>query len=122
MAPQTNNSRPLEGWFHPGQVQSTTDQNNTFALRVLVSTQNYDQMLKQFQGNQRTGKVTIQPYKSDNVPGVVGARIDGEVSQKKQGSMIMMPFRDKTLQIWTESVDFKGDFDNIILKNFTFTP
>jgi hypothetical protein len=53
---------------------------------------------------------------------VVGSRIDGEISQKKQGAMIVMPMRDKTLRLWTESRDYVADFDNIILPGFSFSP
>lgn len=122
IAPQGRTSKPLEAWLHPGQVPSTQDSNNSFALRVAVAQQSYEGLLKGFIAEQKAGKVTIQPYQSPNVPGVVGARLDGEIRSKKQGSMIIMPFRDKTLQMWTESVDYRADFDNIITKNFVLTP
>jgi type II secretory pathway pseudopilin PulG len=115
-------NKPVDGFFHPGQVPSTTDANNSFALRVVVEQKTYESIMKSFQNQQKDGRVSIQPYQSGNVAGVIGSRVDGEVKPKKQGSMIVMPFRDKTLQIWTESTDFRADFDNIILKNFVFTP
>jgi len=36
--------------------------------------------------------------------------------------MILLPLRDKTLKISTESQQFVGDFDNIILANLKFVP
>jgi hypothetical protein len=121
-APNNRPSKPLEGWFAKAQVPSITGEDNVFALRVVVATVSYDSALKAYQAQQKTGKVTIQPYQSPNVPGVIGSRIDGEVKSKKQGSMILLPFRDKTLQMWTESVDYRDDFDKVILKNFSLTP
>jgi hypothetical protein len=115
-------TKPVDGYFQPGQVQSVSDANNSFALRVLVAQQAYDGIMKSFQSDQKAGKVTIQPYQSPNVPSLIGSRVVGEIKQKKQGTMIVLPFRDKTLQLWTESKDFNDDFDNIILKNFTLTP
>jgi hypothetical protein len=122
-APQNRNtSKPLNAWFQPGQVPDTGDDTNSYALRVTVAQQSYDTIMKNYQNQLKTGKVSIAPYQSPNVPSLIGSRIDGEVASRKQGSMIVLPFRDKTLQMWTESTDFKGDFDNIILKNFTLTP
>jgi hypothetical protein len=121
-APKKTTTIPLEGWWYPGQVPSTGDDSNSYALRVKVEQKSYDTIMKAFQGYQKAGKVTIQPYQSANVPSVIGSRIDGEITTKKQGSMVVLPFRDKTLSMWTESADYKGDFDNIILKNFMLTP
>ena len=122
IAPNRTTNKPLEAYFYPGQVPEVGDSNNSFALRVVVSQTSYDSLLRTLTARQKSGKVTIQPYQSANVPGIVGSRIDGEVATKKQGSMIILPFRDKTLQMWTESDSYKSDFDNIILKNFTLTP
>jgi len=121
-APTTVNSRPVQGYFAPGQVPYINDQNNTFALRIYIVQQAYDGIVRQYQGKQRSGTVTIQPYQSPNIPGIVGVRVDGEVQPKKQGSMIILPFRDKTLEMWTESNDYKDDFNNIILPNFSLVP
>lgn len=122
-APTTlTGGRPVNGYFAPNQVPSINDQTNTFALRVYIVQQAYDGIVKQYQGKQKSGTVTIQPYQSPNVPGIVGVRIDGEVQAKKQGSMIVLPFRDKTLELWTESNEFKDDFNNIILPNFSLVP
>lgn len=122
IAPQNRTTKPLDAYFYPGQVPAISDQNNSFALRVVVEQRAYDSIVKSFQGEQKSGKVTIEPYQSANVPSVVGVRVNGEIAQKKQGSMIILPFRDKTLQMWTESVEFNDEFDDIILKNFTLTP
>lgn len=120
--PRTSSNKPVDGYFNPGVVSSVTDTNNSYALRVQVAQQSYDSLIKAYAGDQKNGKVTITPYQSPNVPSLIGSRIEGEVESKKQGVKILLPFRDKTLQLWTESTDFKADFDNIILKNFVLTP
>lgn len=115
-------SKPVDGYFYPGQVPSISEANNSFALRILVAQQSYDSLLKKFQSAQKAGKVTIEPYQSPNVPSLIGAKVTGEVESKKQGMMVMLPFRDKTLQMWSESAEYNSDFENVILKNFTLTP
>lgn len=120
--PRNNTGKPVDGYFNPGHVPATNDTNNSFALRVMVVQQSYDSIMKQYASAQKNGKVTIVPYQSPNVPSVIGSRVEGEVESKKQGVKVLLPFRDKTLQLWTESNDFRADFDNIILKNLTLTP
>lgn len=119
-----NGSTPIVGYFHPSFVPSTAQgqSSNSFALRLEVANTSYDQTLKQFDGNVKAGKVKVSPYKAPKVPSVLGARIDGEVVNGKQGSMVLIPLRDKTLKIWTEANNFKGDFDNIIMANIVFVP
>ena len=120
--PRNRSTKPVDGYFNPGFVPATSDATNSFALRVQVIQQSYDSLMKAYVGDQKSGKVTITPYQSANVPSLIGSRVEGEIESKKQGVKVLLPFRDKTLQLWTESNDFKADFDNIILKNFILTP
>lgn len=120
--PRTSSNKPVEGYFNPNFVPAINDANNTFALRIMVIQQSYDSLMKNYASLQKTNKVTIVPYQSPNVPSLIGSRVEGEVETKKQGVKVLLPFRDKTLELWTESADAKADFDNVILKNFTLTP
>lgn len=113
---------PINGYFQPKIVPSVTDQEKTFALRVELVQQSYDTILTQFKSSLNAGKVTIAPYKLDKVPSVVGSRVEGQITPKKQGTMIVLPLRNMTLKIWTESNDFKGDLDTHILPNLSFVP
>lgn len=120
--PSGQTNKPVNGYFSPGQIPSINEPNNSFALRVYIVQQPFDAVVKPFQTKLKAGTVAIQPYQSPNVPNSIGVRVDGEVQNKKQGSMIILPFRDKTLQMWTESTDSRADFDNIILPNFSLVP
>lgn len=119
----TSGGTPVEGYFHPNFVPSISQQTGTgFALRVQVVSTAYDQVLRQFENNAKTGKVKITAYSASKVPGTVGARVDGEIVSGKQGSMVLFPIRDKTLKVWTEATQFVGDFDSNILPNLSFVP
>lgn len=113
---------PVTGYFQPNVVPSITDQENTYALRIELVQRSYDSVLSQFKTLAKTSKVTVAPYKLDKVPSVVGSRIEGQITPKKQGTMIVLPLRNMTLKIWTESNDFKGDLDTHILPNLSFVP
>jgi len=113
---------PVSGYFQPGFVPSVTDPENTFALRVELVQTSYDTVLTQFKSSLTVGKVTIAPYTLPKVPSIVGSRVEGQITPTKQGTMVILPLRNMTLKIWTESNDFKADLDTAILPNFSFVP
>jgi hypothetical protein len=113
---------PINGYFQPKVVPNTTEPNNSYALRVELVTTDYKTALDQFKVRLDSGKATIKPYTLPKVPSVVGSRIEGQITTTKQGVMIVLPLRNMTLKIWTESNDFKGDLDTNILPNLTFVP
>jgi hypothetical protein len=118
----TNNGTPMNDYFFPDVVPDITDQTNAYALRVQVVTQSYDQVMLQFNGPVQAGKATVQAYNLPNVPSVIGSRVDGQIASQKQGSMIVLPLRNVTLEISTEAQTFENDFNTKILPNLTFSP
>ncbi|MBL8122122.1 hypothetical protein JNM87_05230 [Candidatus Saccharibacteria bacterium] len=118
----TGGGQPLDAYFNPDFVPSATDQKSVFALRVQVAQTTYSASLSQYQGLQKQGKVTVAPFALPKTPNTVGVRIDGQLTATKQGSMVILPVRDKTLKIWIESNQFVADFNNIILPNASFSP
>lgn len=112
---------PVDLYAYPDVVPSVNDQASSFALRVQVVEQKYSAVLQQYSGQQKQGKLAVVPYVLPKVPGVTGVRLDGQLTQNKQGSMVILPIRDKTLKIWTESNTFLDDFNDKILPNASFT-
>lgn len=117
----TNNQTPLDGYLHPDFVPGK-DSGTDFALRVQVLSQPYSQVLNQYESKVKQGKVSITPYKAPKVQSVLGVRVTGEINKDQKDTMIILPLRDKTLQIWTESPQFVPDLDNVILATLTFVP
>lgn len=113
---------PVQWYLHPNVVPDTANRDNVYALRVEVSNESYDRALARFDGIVNRGDATVRPYALPEVPDNIGSRVDGEVVRGKRGSMVLMPLRNMTLKIWTESPDYLNDFDNIILPNAAFSP
>lgn len=115
----------VDGYFAPGVVPSATNQNSVFALRVQVLNQPYAQVLQQFSGQQQDGKLTISAYALPKLPKVVGVKVVGQInSSQNQASvtMIVLPLRSQTLEIWTQGNQYLADFNKNILPNFSFSP
>jgi len=119
---ESSGGNPVDGFFHPNFVPNIGNVNNAFALRVQVVQSSYDSVLQQYSSQVETKQMTVAPYSLPKVPSVVGSRLEGQITETKQGVMIVLPLRNMTLKIWTESANFKSDLDNTILPNFTFQP
>lgn len=115
-------SQPLNGYFHPDFVPNVTSQDNSFALRVELVQQSYDQLLRQYSSQTQQQTVKVTPYSLPKVPNTIGARVEGKIDTNKDGVAIILPLRNMTLKISTESSQFVPDFNNIILPNIVFTP
>jgi hypothetical protein len=118
----TTSGQLLDAYFNPDFVPSAADQKSVFALRAEIENIRYSQAITQVQSQQKQGKVTVEPYALPQTPEAVGVRVDGQLTQTKQGSMVVLPVRDKTLKIWIESPDYLDDFNKIILPNISFVP
>ena len=113
---------PIDGYFQPNYVPDISS-DIAFALRIQVVNSSYDTVLKSFETAVKANKATVSAYRAPKVESVLGSVVVGElVSGKKQGTMVLLPLRDKTLKIWTEDSSSLGDFNSIILASLTFAP
>lgn len=115
---------PVDAYFHPGYVPST-ESKQTYNLRVRIVANTYSQELGHYSSYITNGTVTATPYSLPKVPSISGSRLSGAVfpsSPKASGTIVLLPLRDKTLEIWTESTDYLPDFEKYVLPNLTFIP
>lgn len=115
-----NGGMTIDGYGHPGYVPGVQS-DTAFALRFQVISSDYASLLKQYEGSTRNGTVAVSPFRAELVDTVLGSRIDGQITTKRTGSVVLLPLRDKTLKIWSESTTYAADF-NEILKQLSFVP
>jgi len=119
---QTNGGQPINGYFHPGFVPNVNG-GQSFALRFQITNQALATELAQFDSQVQLGRATTTAFRAKNVAtDKIGYRIDGEFAFNRQGSMVLLPLRDKTMKIWVESQDFVDELDTIVLENLTYIP
>lgn len=111
----------LDGYFHPSTVPGVQSKAS-YALRIQVTDRPFSEEVKAFDSGVKNGTVKTSSYRPRKVSDVVGLKVEGEIDSQKQGIMILLPSRDKTVKIFTESNQFYNDFNKNILPNFTFTP
>lgn len=109
--------------LHPKFVPSDSSGTFAYALRVQVLDLPYDEVVRDHESEISTGEAKARPFKLAKRPGNIGLRLDGRIDREEHnGSLVILPLRDKTITVATLSDSFKGDFDNIILKHFNFIP
>lgn len=117
----------LDGYFNPDVVPtilppSSGQSRQPIALKVQVIAQTYDQVVTAQKSFITSGKVTASPYALPKMPEQVGTKFVGAISSDINGTQYVLPLRDKTLVITTESDQFLNDINTYILPNFTFVP
>lgn len=122
-ATQVGTSVGVNAYFHPQFVPNVqTDTATAYGARLRIEQRSYLTVLKSYDGDVKSGKVRVTPYRPPLMPDILGSRVDGFIQDKKNGSLVMLPLRDKTIIIWTEAQTFMNDFNNFILQNLTFVP
>ncbi|HMS31681.1 MAG TPA: hypothetical protein PKA29_00175 [Candidatus Saccharibacteria bacterium] len=115
---QNQGKKLFDFYSHPIVVPSA-NLDKKYALRVAITSDSYQNALSGYEKDSKSKKITISPYQ---VSGVSGARIDGEINKDQDGSLVVLPVRDKVLYVWTEDKTYIADFNNIVLKNLSFIP
>ncbi|HOR23111.1 hypothetical protein KBB76_00750 [Candidatus Saccharibacteria bacterium] len=121
---QSGDSTPLDGYFYPNYVPGISANTSTnYALRVQISSSSYKTEVDKYKSKIAKGQIKSSPFKPKQVKGSsVGVRLDGQIATGKQGSIIIVPVRDKILKIWTENEVFVKDLNNFVLENLTYSP
>jgi hypothetical protein len=126
-APDNKSATLVNGYFHPGEVPSVSDKNSSFSLRVQIVHDAYDTVAGKWEKRQeevakKGGTLDIDPYSLPLQADTVGIRVHGQLTEDKDGTVIVLPLRSDTLIISTDGSDYLKDFDTYILPNFNFVP
>lgn len=117
-----DSSTPLDGYGQPSVVVDNASQNIAHALRFKVLNQNYSDVLNNFQSLAQSGAVKVKTYRPANIRGVSGIVVTGQIDQSVTGTMVVLPLRNTTFEIYTESNQYLELFNKYILPNFSFKP
>lgn len=106
--------------FNPKFVSASKE--SPHALKITIEDTPYNDSITEYEGQVREGLLKAVAYSLPKVPSVVGIKVDGEVKEGKVESIVILPLRDKTIIIASQTPDRFRDFNEIILKNITFSP
>jgi hypothetical protein len=104
-------------------LTSLTDTGATTDLHLEVLNQSYAQTLQTFSDQQGISSVA---YSLPSLSNVVGVEISGQLQTSSGGqtqqTMVVLPDRSDTIELSTQGTQDLSDFNNIILKYFSFSP
>lgn len=99
-----------EAYLNPVAVPPISNSTQV-ALRILIESKDYDQVINTYQTAVRRGDLTSSTVKADEQ---TGTRLDGKFSNDIRGSAVIFKIRDKTVTLRTDAETFRADFDALI--------
>jgi hypothetical protein len=114
----TGSDSTYEAYLHPAQVPPVA-REGVYALRVVIVSDSYEHVVGGYSHDIEQGAIRSSIAKAG---GSTGLRLDGMISNNKQGAAVIFKVRDKTLQLFTDGTDYRGDFDGIVLPSVAFNP
>ena len=119
----SSNGYPVDGYFFPGTLPSVTDSGSVnFALRLQVDPQPYSTTLAYYSSEVTNKLATVTAYSLPKVSNVVGVKVVGELQNNTHGTIVILPLRNETLEVWTEGTAYLSEFNTDILPNLSFSP
>ena len=117
---EKENGTILDYYGHPFVIRGLGDENS-FAFRAQIVSTDFDNEADKFQKKAEKGTVAVSAFRLEQGPSALGIRVTGEIDTDKQGIAVLLPIRDKTIKLWTESTEYSADFDRVI-QTTTFNP
>ena len=105
-----------KAYMHPIVVPPVSGNEQRFAIRISILSQNYNEYIKQYEDLVKDGKLRSSTV---SVNGENGVRFDGNFTDQMRGSLVTFKIRDKTAVIQTDADTFKHDF-NALIKTISF--
>ena len=95
--------------FNPDIVTERNDPLN--ALRITIEDSPYSEVVTGYDSQVEDGAAKASIFALAKVPDAVGVRFDGEYEKGKNGVLVVLPMRDKTILIACEISDRIKDFN-----------
>ncbi len=96
---------------HPVIVREESGSESPHAFRMQLSDRLYQDVMRNYQRDVDRGDLSSRAI---NVSGLEGVRLTGQISRDHRGVLVVLPYRDKTILLWTEGNRYLDEFDEII--------
>ncbi len=116
-----SNGMPLDLYFSPLVVPDISS-GQSYALRVQITSTFYSKEAASIADLVTKGTMKAQAFRPKNVKNVLGLKAEGTIKKGKQGGLVLLPLRDRSIKLFTESQEFVNDFNNIVVPSITFAP
>jgi len=97
--------------MHPEIVRDQQSEDDIYAFRMELQDRLFEQVNQSYQRDAERGNLDARAV---TISGLEGVQYSGEVVRNKNGQLVVLPYRDKTIVMWTESNRFADDFEEIL--------
>ncbi len=119
---EENTSGTVLNLYANPNVVPDTNSDQPYALRVQITDSKYDSEAASITRDTQAGKTSVAAFRPEKVQQALGLKAIGEIENKVNGILVLLPLRDRSIKIFTESQEFANDFNSIILPSITFVP
>lgn len=106
----TSGSTQIDLYIHPDMIRMH-DSEHPFAFRMQLIDRLFDDETSDYRRDVERDEMQADTIQ---VSGVEGVRYRGELDSGFEGVLVALPFRDKTILLWTEGDSYRDEFNQIL--------
>lgn len=107
----TSDSLQIDLFIHPDMIRMQDGTDRPFAFRMQLHNELYQDIVDGYQSEIEDGEIESSTATASDIEGV---RLSGQITDSHSGEMIILPYRDKTVQLWTEGGNYRDQFSTIL--------
>ncbi len=109
----TSGSTLVDLTMHPELIREQQGNDIPRAFRMQLINSLFEDATRSHRSDAEKGDLEANTI---TVSGIEGIRYEGEIRDEYDGSLVALPYRDKTILMWTESQKFVSDFNTVLKK------
>lgn len=111
----------VDVYAHPNVIPGFKSEQ-PYALRAEITSTSYEREVEVLERSIENGSLSVAAFRPEKVRSVLGIKATGEIDREVQGAIVLLPLRDRTIKVYTESREFLDDFNSIVVPSLNFVP
>lgn len=107
----TSSRTQIDLAVHPDIVREQSGPEDPYAFRMQLEDSLYQEIVSNYQRDVEREELQSRAIE---VSGLQGVRLSGAISRDHNGVLVVLPYRDKTILLWTEGSSYRDEFDVIL--------
>lgn len=107
----TSGNTLIDLTMHPKLIREQQGNDIPRAFRMQLVNRLFEDATKSYRRDTERGDLQANTV---TVSGIEGVRYEGNIRDEYDGSLVALPYRDKTILMWTESRKFESDFNTVL--------
>jgi hypothetical protein len=105
-----SSAAPISLTMHPEMIKDTSGDDN-YAMEIKLTSSSFDSQLKTYQSLVKSGKLKARDVV---VSGIQANRFEGKIDGRREGVVVILPLRDKTLSFTNTDKAYITQFDQVL--------